>query len=172
MNAPTPPRPARVLAPVRWLPPFVPETLVAAAASHMLREALADGLLDDLEGRALAVDLREPDTTLRFTVRARSITPAPGALPTAVTVSATAEDLLRVLAQRVDPDTLFFQRRLKVSGDTALGLTVKNLLDDVDTGQLPRPLRFVVQQAAEAVPEPDEQTPQASPYGLGHPREP
>ena len=39
--------------------------------------------------------------------------------------------------RREDPDTLFFQRRLMIEGDTELGLGLKNLLDSIDTEQLP-----------------------------------
>ena len=37
--------------------------------------------------------------------------------------------------RRVDPDTLFFERRLSIDGDTETGLRLKNLLDAVE---LPR----------------------------------
>jgi predicted lipid carrier protein YhbT len=49
-----------------------------------------------------------------------------------VTFSASMADYL-VLARRLeDPDTLFFQRRLSIEGDTELGLTLKNLMDATD----------------------------------------
>ncbi|MGL6041779.1 MAG: ubiquinone anaerobic biosynthesis accessory factor UbiT, partial [Deefgea sp.] len=42
-------------------------------------------------------------------------------------------------------DTLFFQRRLSITGDTELGLTLKNLMDATDFAPLlkffPKPLR-------------------------------
>ena len=36
-----------------------------------------------------------------------------------------------------DPDTLFFNRKLVIEGDTELGLVVKNLLDSVDWSSTP-----------------------------------
>lgn len=42
---------------------------------------------------------------------------------------ARAADYLRLLAGHADTDTLFFQRRLSIQGDTALGLEVKYWLD-------------------------------------------
>ncbi|MDW5417363.1 SCP2 sterol-binding domain-containing protein [Iodobacter sp. CM08] len=49
-----------------------------------------------------------------------------------VSFSASLADYL-VLARRLeDPDTLFFQRRLSIEGDTELGLTLKNLMDATD----------------------------------------
>ena len=37
-----------------------------------------------------------------------------------------------MILREEDPDTLFFNRELQIEGDTALGLTTKNLLDCVD----------------------------------------
>ena len=41
-------------------------------------------------------------------------------------------DHLALLRRQEDPDTLFFQRRIDIGGDTELGLWVKNVLDSVD----------------------------------------
>lgn len=41
-------------------------------------------------------------------------------------------DLLLIAAQKRDPDTLFFQRKLMISGDTELGLSIKNWLASLD----------------------------------------
>ncbi len=45
---------------------------------------------------------------------------------------------LALALRREDPDTLFFTRRLVMTGDTELGLIVKNLLDAIDWSRLPR----------------------------------
>lgn len=146
-------RPARLLRPLRWLPPQLPESIIALSCSHLLREAIADGQLDDLAGRLLLVELHDPRLDLRFTLERGRIRPAPPHWPPAVTVRAHAEDLLLVLDQRVDPDTLFFRRRLHISGDTAMGLTVKNLLDSLDTDMLPVPVRRLLGGLANTIPD-------------------
>ncbi len=43
---------------------------------------------------------------------------------------------LQLLARQEDPDTLFFSRELEITGDTELGLIVKNMLDAVDWPKL------------------------------------
>lgn len=43
---------------------------------------------------------------------------------------------LQLLTRQEDPDTLFFNRTLEITGDTELGLIVKNMLDAVEW---PRP---------------------------------
>jgi hypothetical protein len=45
---------------------------------------------------------------------------------------------LQLLARQEDPDTLFFNRELEITGDTELGLLVKNMLDAVEWPTLPR----------------------------------
>ena len=51
---------------------------------------------------------------------------------TDLTISANAQDFLRLAQRQEDPDTLFFNRRLSMEGDTELGLLVKNALDALE----------------------------------------
>lgn len=65
-----------------------------------------------------------------------------------VTFTATARDFTRLALRLEDPDTLFFNRRLLIEGNTDLGLTVKNMLDAVELDSLlaalPAPAAFVL----------------------------
>lgn len=45
---------------------------------------------------------------------------------------------LQLLARQEDPDTLFFNRELEITGDTELGLIVKNMLDAIEWPTLPQ----------------------------------
>ncbi|CBJ79537.1 putative sterol carrier protein, SCP [Xenorhabdus bovienii str. Jollieti] len=45
-------------------------------------------------------------------------------------------------SRREDPDTLFFQHRLRIEGNTELGLHVKNLVDAIRLGSMPSILRL------------------------------
>lgn len=49
---------------------------------------------------------------------------------------------LQLLARQEDPDTLFFNRELEITGDTELGLIVKNMLDAVEWPKPPLRLPF------------------------------
>ncbi len=53
-----------------------------------------------------------------------------------VTFGASMEDYLILARRQEDPDTLFFQRRLTIEGDTEVGLALKNLLDATDFAPL------------------------------------
>ncbi|MNN64209.1 hypothetical protein D3C81_1796400 [compost metagenome] len=51
-------------------------------------------------------------------------------------------------SRQQDADTLFFQRRLTLIGDTELGLTLRNLLDRLPWEALPLGRRILLQRAA------------------------
>lgn len=68
-----------------------------------------------------------------------------------VTFSANSAELVLVAAAKEDPDTLFFQRKLSIQGDTELGLEVKNLLLSVEFSTLPAPIRFSVERLASLI---------------------
>jgi predicted lipid carrier protein YhbT len=53
-----------------------------------------------------------------------------------LSITGTLHAFLLLAARREDTDTLFFQRRLRMEGDTELGLEVKNFLDGLDVDSL------------------------------------
>ncbi|MCC5810948.1 MAG: SCP2 sterol-binding domain-containing protein [Ectothiorhodospiraceae bacterium] len=135
--------PTLLLQPLQLVPQPLLEATVARVAQRVLAEPLEDDALALLAGRIMEVVVSNPAFRLRFTLagdRLRSAGPGPAD----VTISGTADDFILLAARRVDPDTLFFQRRLRLSGDTELGLTVKNVLDSVAPAELPVPLKRVL----------------------------
>ena len=67
------------------------------------------------------------------------ITLADGRLQTAgqdrihdLSIEGSIYDFLLLASRREDADTLFFNRRLRLGGDTELGLYVKNFLDALE----------------------------------------
>lgn len=51
--------------------------------------------------------------------------------------SADMINFTKMMLRKEDPDTLFFNRKLQIEGDTELGLIVKNLLDSIDWSTVP-----------------------------------
>jgi len=79
------------------------------------------------------------DAELRFSVRldqgkfrADAEVPEPD-----LTIEGTVYTFLLLATRKEDADTLFFRRQLKTSGDTELGLYVKNFLDGLEPETLP-----------------------------------
>lgn len=118
--------------------------------SWQFRRALQDGELEFLEGRWLKIEVR--DIGLRwFTSVENDRLIVRETAEADVSFSADASDLLMIAARKQDPDTLFFQRRLVIEGDTELGLYVKNLMDAIELEQMPKALRMMLMQMADFV---------------------
>lgn len=86
-----------------------------------------------------------------------------------VSFSADASDLLMIAARKQDPDTLFFQRRLVIEGDTELGLHVKNLMDAIELEQMPKALRVMLLQLADFVEAGMKHSPETKQTSVGEP---
>jgi predicted lipid carrier protein YhbT len=84
-----------------------------------------------VHGRRFCVHVRDAGLKLYFSLHADGFRAERGDR-SEVTFTATAADFARLALRLEDPDTLFFNRRLLIEGDTDLGLTVKNMLDAVE----------------------------------------
>lgn len=82
-------------------------------------------------GRRVDVVVRDLGLTFRLCAEGRGIRMATAHEPMAVAIQADARAFLDLMAGREDPDTLFFERRLVMEGDTAFALLLKNTLDAV-----------------------------------------
>lgn len=91
------------------------------------REALAT-----LDGKAFRIVVRDAGAGVAFRIEFPRIVPLRSDAPVDVTFTANAVDFLRLASRRADPDTLFFDRRLSIEGDTETGLQLKNILDAVE----------------------------------------
>lgn len=140
--------------PARWAPLLrhVPDRLQDDVLERAMRHALAalepDGGLEVLEGRRVGIEVT--DLGLRWVVtRHGGVMRACAGSPAAqATVRGSATDLLLLAARLEDADTLFFQRRLVLTGDTELGLTARNLLDRLPWDQVPLALRIALNRLA------------------------
>jgi O2-independent ubiquinone biosynthesis accessory factor UbiT len=115
--------------------------------NRVLRHRVEDGDLDFLRGEVVEIAITDLGLHWYLTLendRVRLISRGyPG-----VTVAGGVREFLLLASRREDPDTLFFERRLTVEGDTELGLLVKNLLDSIELDSLPYPLRRAVDLGA------------------------
>jgi predicted lipid carrier protein YhbT len=148
MNPLTLPRPFSL--PARLVPVWLHSRVLAQILNHVLAKQIADGELTMLEGKTLGVAVRDAGAEYRLTLEGGALVAS--AAPPDVVMSGELHAFLEMLARREDPDTLFFQRRLAIEGDTALGLELKNFLDRLEWEALPMPrlLRQAPQQALAA----------------------
>lgn len=114
----------------------------------MLAAPLAAGDLDELAGRRLGVEATDLGQRWIIEVGQRSLAVLPPATPAEAMVRGEVTDLLLMASRLEDADTLFFHRRLQLTGDVELGLLVRNLLDQLPWETLPRPLRIALEGGA------------------------
>lgn len=141
--------PSMMSVPVKLAPFALKRQVLEQVLSWQFRQALEEGELTFLEGRWLSIDVH--DIGLRWFTSVENDRLIVREAAADVSFRASASDLLMIAARKQDPDTLFFQRRLVIEGDTELGLYVKNLMDAIELEQMPKALRVVLLQLADFV---------------------
>ena len=142
--------PSMMSVPVKLAPFALKRQVLEQVLSWQFRQALAEGELEFLEGRWLSIHVRDIGLLWYTSVVDGRLVVSQQA-DADVSFSADASDLLMIAARKQDPDTLFFQRRLVIEGDTELGLYVKNLMDAIELEQMPKALRVMLLQLADFV---------------------
>ena len=142
--------PSEMSVPVKLAPLALKRQVLEQVLSWQFRQALAEGELEFLEGRWLSIHVRDIGLLWYTSVVDGRLVVSQQA-DADVSFSADASDLLMIAARKQDPDTLFFQRRLVIEGDTELGLYVKNLMDAIELEQMPKALRVMLLQLADFV---------------------
>ncbi|HHG1974425.1 TPA: SCP2 domain-containing protein [Klebsiella pneumoniae] len=142
--------PSLMSVPVKLAPFALKRQVLEQVLSWQFRQALAEGELEFLEGRWLSIHVRDIGLQWYTSVVDGRLVVSQQA-DADVSFSADASDLLMIAARKQDPDTLFFQRRLVIEGDTELGLYVKNLMDAIELEQMPKALRVMLLQLADFV---------------------
>ena len=158
LNVPHPPLPARLPGPQQLLQlpgKLLPRGLHAQALSLLLNRVLREPLQNDelwfLAGRVLQIEVTDLALDYRLTLEnGRLAAASPGRTPD-VRFGGTAREFLALALNREDPDTLFFQRRLQLEGDTELGLEIKNFLYSLEEGLLPAPVQRIAESLLERI---------------------
>ena len=160
--------PSLLSVPVKLTPCALKRQVLEQVLSWQFRQALDDGELEFLEGRWLSIHVRDIELQWFTSVVNGKLVVSQNAQAD-VSFSADASDLLMIAARKQDPDTLFFQRRLVIEGDTELGLYVKNLMDAIELEQMPKALRMMLLQLADFVEAGMKTAPETKQTSVGEP---
>ena len=131
--------------PGRAIPYAAQIPVLTIALNQAFREPLRHGELEFLEGSKVRIKVTDLHLDWLIQVGADRFSPIDRRLEEDVCISGGSLDFALLAARRADPDTLFFQRRIRVEGDTELGLGVKNTMDSMDWDDLPKPLGRLLQ---------------------------
>lgn len=123
---------------------LLPEAPPAHALALALNAGICIGLvsrdaLEPLQGKAVCLEASDLGARVRVAYDGSRFRACGGGAAADLTIRSSVAGFLALALRREDPDTLFFTRRLVMTGDTELGLVVKNLLDAIDWTRLPLP---------------------------------
>ena len=131
--------------PGRFIPYPVQKQVLSVVLNQAFREPLQSGELDFLEGARVRIRVTDLCIDWLICVGGDKFTPIERSLKEDVCISGESPDFVLLATRQADPDTLFFQRRIRIEGDTELGLGIKNTMDSMDWDDLPVPLRRLLQ---------------------------
>jgi len=131
---------------LRLVPYSLQKSMLLAALHSVFKEAIEDGDFEFLQDKWLRISISDLALNwwISFDNNQLVMASKQELIIEDVSFTATGDDLVLIAGRKQDPDTLFFQRRLKVEGDTELGLEVKNIIDAIDIEQLPSTVHKLV----------------------------
>lgn len=149
---------------------FIPKAVSFRLADWMLnsclKEQLEEGVFDYLEGRLLLIEISDAKVAVLLSaeksrLRCQKVLSPKDAVESVKSDAILSLDMLSAIAltqQEIDPDTLFFQRKLRIQGDTELAHQVKNTLDTLPPEVVPRLVRQVMSKYSNWMAESDKRT--------------
>lgn len=124
--------PGFLAAPFKVLPAKIHSKLLVHFLNKILPEQISDGDLDFLNNKRLCISVSDAGLSFFISLVNHQLVSIPPSSSNDIKVEACIYDFLQLAARQQDPDTLVFQRRLVMQGDTELGLELKNFLDALD----------------------------------------
>ncbi len=120
----------------RAIPSAMHSVIISRLLNRMLSVQIDEDELDFLRGKTLHVCVEDTDLMYSLTLQNKRLI-ASDQDHYDMKISGTIHDFLLLISRSEDADTLFFQRRLKMQGDTEMGLYLKNFLDGMEVDSLP-----------------------------------
>lgn len=123
------------------LPLKLNAAILVKTLNMAFKEQINEGEFDFLNKRVLLVEILDANLKVGLGFENNSFLCShfgSRTIESDVTLSIATGDAISLIQQQVDPDTLFFQRKLKISGDTELAHHIKNTIDTLDPEVIPR----------------------------------
>jgi len=114
------------------LPQFPHSLAMSAFLTVFLRDLFGARDAERVRGKVICLHVRDAGIRIKLRIEAHGYVPARDSIEPDATITAGSREFVLLALRKEDPDTLFFDRRLSIEGDTELGLIVKNALDRVN----------------------------------------
>ena len=136
-TTPTPSLPRFVSKPFSYLPRALKTRPIQRAVNMLFASHIESGELHFLAERDVVVRIVDADLDFTLNLIDDRLLVGRPADTADLTIEGTVYTFLQLATRNEDSDTLFFRRQLKMSGDTELGLYVKNFLEGIEPESLP-----------------------------------
>lgn len=113
---------------IRYLPFGLVRTSMEAVMRGALQESIRNGELEFLRGRWLQLNIVDLGVRWNITLGLNGPILVSSAVRPDVTIAGDLRHFVEMANADNDPDTFFFQRKIRVEGDTEMSLWVKNTL--------------------------------------------
>jgi O2-independent ubiquinone biosynthesis accessory factor UbiT len=111
------------------LPQYPAGAVLCLVLNLFARNLFAAEELARIAGTTLCMHVRDAHLKLVLRIESTGYSAGSPGAPADVTIAADAREFVLLALGNADPDTLFFDRRLTIEGDTEAGLIVRNALD-------------------------------------------
>ncbi len=134
--------------PIAIIPVKIHSAAVVTVLNRVFAEALRDEELDFMQDRIVRINVQDMQLVFCMSLQQGRLKAGRTKDKPDLSISGSLHAFMQLAARIEDTDTLFFQRRLRMEGDTELGLEVKNFLDglDIDSLWLPKQVSSLAQK--------------------------
>ncbi len=133
-------------------PPFILQKKIGEKVlQHLMAEQIEMGDFDFLQDKWLQISINDMGLVFFLSFADDKLILSNQISQADVCFSGDAKEFILLASRSEDPDTLFFQRRLVIEGDTELGLYIKNSIDGIDFDNWPVWLNQLIQKIASLV---------------------
>lgn len=137
-------------------PPFILQKKIGEKIlQQLMAEQIELGDFDFLQDKWLQINVNDMGLAFFLSFADDKLILSNQVTQADVTFSGDAKEFILLASRSEDPDTLFFQRRLVIEGDTELGLYIKNSIDGIDFDNWPRWLNQLINKLANLVSDSD-----------------
>ena len=131
-------------------PPFILQKKIGEKVlQHLMAEQIEMGDFDFLQDQWLKISINDMDLNFFLSFQENRLILSNQISQADVSFSGDAKEFILLASRKEDPDTLFFQRRLMIEGDTELGLYIKNAIDGIDFDNWPNWLNQTIKKIAD-----------------------
>ena len=138
-------------------PPFILQKKIGEKVlQHLMAEQIEMGDFDFLQDQWLKISVNDMGLIFFLSFQEDRLILSNQISQADVSFSGNAKEFILLASRSEDPDTLFFQRRLMIEGDTELGLYIKNSIDGIDFDNWPNWLNQTIKKIALLVSQDDD----------------